>query len=92
VVHEDSIHAKLHLHQHQFYSNDAQNNVDYRADHLDLNLALFQEGIMQVKIKASEEEDRFAISSTGIGVEWDQVKVQQKLPSFVKVLEDGILV
>lgn len=47
---------------------------------------------MQVKIKASEEEERFSISSTGIGVEWDNIKVQQKLPQFVKVLEDGILI
>ena len=67
VVHEDAIHAKLHLHVHELYSNA----VDYRANHLDLNLALFQEGILQVKIKASEEEERFSISSTGIGVEWD---------------------
>ena len=37
VVHEDSIHAKLHLHVHVLYSNA----VDYRANHLDLNLALF---------------------------------------------------
>jgi HSP90 family molecular chaperone len=72
VVHEDAIHAKLHLHVHELYSNA----VDYRANHLDLNLALFQEGILQVKIKASEEEERFSISSTGIGIEWDQIKVQ----------------
>ena len=36
VVHEDSIHAKLHLHVHEMY-----NAIDYRANHLDLNLALF---------------------------------------------------
>ena len=42
VVHEDAIHAKLHLHVHELYSNA----VDYRANHLDLNLALFQEGIL----------------------------------------------
>ena len=73
-------------------SYNAASSVDFRASHLDLNLALFQEGIMQVKIKATEEEERFAISSTGIGVEWDQVKVQQKLPQFVKVLQDGVLI
>ena len=47
---------------------------------------------MQVKIKAAEEEERFAISNTGIGIEWDQIKVQQHLHEFVKILEDGVLI
>ena len=89
TIHEDSIHASLHLHEHEYY---AQNNIDFRAAHLDLHCALFQEGIMQVKIKAAEEEERFAISNTGIGIEWDQIKVQQHLHEFVKILEDGVLI
>ena len=89
TIHEDSIHASLHLHEHEYY---AQNNIDFRASHLDLHVALFQEGIMQVKIKAAEEEERFAISNTGIGIEWDQIKVQQHLHEFVKILEDGVLI
>ena len=89
TIHEDSIHASLHLHEHEYY---AQNNIDFRAAHLDLHVALFQEGIMQVKIKAAEEEERFAISNTGIGIEWDQIKVQQHLHEFVKILEDGVLI
>jgi hypothetical protein len=59
---------------------------------LDLHIALFQEGILQVKIKAAEEEERFAISNSGIGIEWDQIKVQQRLHEFVKILDDGVLV
>ena len=55
-------------------------------------MALFQEGIMQVKIKACEEEERFSISNTGIGVDWDQIKVQQHMQDFVKILDDGVLV
>jgi alpha-glucosidase (family GH31 glycosyl hydrolase) len=89
TIHEDSIHASLHLHEHEYYQ---QNNIDFRAAHLDLHCALFQEGIMQVKIKAAEEEERFAISNTGIGIEWDQIKVQQHLHEFVKILEDGVLI
>jgi hypothetical protein len=89
TIHEDSIHAQLHLHEHEYY---AQNNIDFRAAHLDLHCALFQEGIMQVKIEAAEEEERFAISNTGIGIEWDQIKVQQHLHEFVKILEDGVLI
>ena len=45
--------------------------MEYRSAHLDLHMALFQEGIMQVKIKATDEEERFSISNTGIGVDWD---------------------
>jgi len=89
TIHEDSIHAQLHLHEHEYYQ---QNGMDFRAAHLDLHCALFQEGIMQVKIKAAEEEERFAISNTGIGIEWDQIKVQQHLHEFVKILEDGVLI
>ena len=66
--------------------------MEYRSAHLDLHMALFQEGIMQVKIKATDEEERFSISNTGIGVDWDQIKVQQHLQDFVKLLDDGILV
>lgn len=88
VVHEDAIVCSLHLHDHEYYSN----SVEFRANHLDLHMALFQEGIMQVKIKASEEEERFSISNTGIGVDWDQIKVQQHMQDFVKILDDGILI
>ena len=91
VVHEDSIHAVLHLHQHEYYANNAVKK-DNRAPHLDLHIALFQEGIMQVKIKAVGEEQRFSIANTGIGVDWDQIKVQQNLHDFVKILDDGILI
>ena len=79
VIHEDAIQATLHLHEHEYYSNDIQ----YHAAHLDLHMALFQEGIMQVKIKAANEEERFSISNTGIGVDWDNIKVQQHLQDFV---------
>ena len=88
VIHEDAIHARLHLHDHEYYSN----SMEYRAAHLDLHMALFQEGIMQVKIKASDEEERFSISNTGIGVDWDQIKVQQHMQDFVKILDDGVLI
>jgi len=88
VIHEDAIHAQLHLHEHEYFSNA----MEYRAAHLDLHIALFQEGIMQVKIKASDEEERFSISNTGIGVDWDQIKVQQHLSDFVKILDDGVLI
>ena len=47
---------------------------------------------MQVKIKASDEEERFSISNTGIGIDWDQIKVQQHLQDFVKILDDGVLI
>ncbi len=47
---------------------------------------------MQVKIKASDEEERFSISNTGIGIDWDQIKVQQHLSDFVKILDDGVLI
>ena len=90
VVHEDAIHAILHLHEHEYYSNQVEK--EKREPHLDLHIALFQEGIMQVKIKASSEEERFAISNTGIGIDWDQIKVQQHLHDFVKILDDGILI
>ena len=89
VVHEDSINCRLHLHNYEFYQ---QNDMQFRAAHLDLHLALFQDGIMQVKIKASEEEERFSISNTGIGIDWDQIKVQQRMHDFVKVLDDGVLI
>jgi hypothetical protein len=89
VIHEDAIHARLHLHEHEYFG---QNGMEFRAAHLDLHMALFQEGIMQVKIKAADEEERFSISNTGIGVDWDQIKVQQHLQDFVKLLDDGILV
>jgi len=89
VIHEDAIHARLHLHEHEYFGANA---MEYRAAHLDLHMALFQEGIMQVKIKAADEEERFSISNTGIGVDWDQIKVQQHLQDFVKLLDDGILV
>ena len=68
VVHEDAIAATLILHEHEYFANALN---DYRAAQLDLHMALFQEGIMQVKIKASEEAERFAISNTGIGIDWD---------------------
>lgn len=89
VVHEDAIKARLTLFHHEYFAN---NEADYRAAHLDLHIALFQEGIMQVKIKAADEAERFAISNTGIGIDWDQIKVQQHLRDFVKILDDGILV
>ena len=89
VVHEDAIVARLHLHEHEYFN---QNGMEFRAAHLDLHMALFQEGIMQVKIKATDEEERFSISNTGIGVSWDQIKVQQHLSDFVKILDDGILI
>ena len=94
TIHEDAIHARLHLHDHEYYANSANktNALDYRAAHLDLHCALFQEGIMQVKIKASDEEERFSISNTGIGIDWDQIKVQQHMQDFVKILDDGVLV
>jgi hypothetical protein len=88
IIHEDAIVCRLHLHEHEYFSND----MEFRAAHLDLHMALFQEGIMQVKIKASDEEERFSISNTGVGVSWDQVKVQQHLSDFVKILDDGILI
>lgn len=88
VIHEDAIHATLHLHDHEYFAN----GMEFRAAHLDLHMALFQEGIMQVKIKASDEEERFSISNTGIGIDWDQIKVQQHMQDFVKILDDGILV
>lgn len=88
TVHEDAIHARLHLHEHEYRSNA----MEYRAAHLDLHMALFQDGIMQVKIKATDEEERFSISNTGIGVDWDQIRVQQHLQDFVKILDDGILI
>ena len=66
--------------------------MEFRAAHLDLHVALFQEGIMQVKIKAADEEERFSISNTGIGVSWDQIKVQQHMQDFVKILDDGVLI
>ena len=47
---------------------------------------------MQVKIKAADEEERFSISNTGIGVSWDQIKVQQHMQDFVKILDDGVLI
>jgi len=87
VVHEDAIHAQLYLHEHEYF-----NGMEFRAAHLDLHVALFQEGIMQVKIKASGEEERFSISNTGIGIDWDNIKVQQHLHDFVKILDDGILI
>jgi hypothetical protein len=77
------------LHEHEYYQS---NYIEFRAARLDLHLALFQEGIMQVKIKAAEEEERFSISNTGIGVSWDQIKVQQHMQDFVKILDDGILI
>lgn len=89
VIHEDAIHARLHLHEHEYFG---ANDMEFRASHLDLHMALFQEGIMQVKIKAADEEERFSISNTGVGVDWDQIKVQQHLQDFVKLLDDGILV
>ena len=89
VVHEDAIHATLMIHESEYFN---QNSVNFRAAHLDLHMALFQEGIMQVKIKASDEEERFSISNTGIGIDWDQIKVQQHMQDFVKILDDGILV
>jgi hypothetical protein len=42
VIHEDAIHATLHLHEHEYFSN----SLEFRAAHLDLHMALFQEGIM----------------------------------------------
>ena len=89
IVHEDAIHATLQLHEHEYFS---QNSMEFRASHLDLHMALFQDGIMQVKIKASDEEERFSISNTGIGIDWDQIKVQQHMQDFVKILDDGILI
>lgn len=88
VVHEDAIHARLNLHEHEYFSNA----MEFRAAHLDLHIALFQEGIMQVKIKAADEEERFTISNSGIGIDWDQIKVQQHMHDFVKILDDGILI
>ncbi len=38
VIHEDSIHCNLHLHEHEYFSNA----LEYRAAHLDLHVALFQ--------------------------------------------------
>ena len=87
VVHEDAIHCRLTLHHHEYF-----NGVETRDPHLDLHLAMFQDGIMQVKVKASDEEERFSISNTGIGIDWDQIKVQQHLQDFVQVLDDGILI
>ena len=43
VVHEDAIVARLHLHEHEYFN---QNGMEFRAAHLDLHMALFQEGIM----------------------------------------------
>lgn len=88
VIHEDAVQARLHLHEHEYFAN----SMEFRAAHLDLHMALFQEGIMQVKIKAADEEERFSISNTGIGVDWDQIKVQQHMQDFVKILDDGILI
>lgn len=42
VVHEDAIKATLHLHEHEYFSN----SMEFRASHLDLHMAMFQDGIM----------------------------------------------
>ena len=44
-------------------------NNDQAAE-LFMDLKFYQDGIMHVTIKESGEDDRFAISSTGVGVEW----------------------
>ena len=46
---------------------------DQQAANLQLELTFYQEGIMRVNLSCPGEEERFAISSTGIGVEWSQL-------------------
>jgi hypothetical protein len=44
---------------------------DQQAANLLLELTFYQEGIMRVNLSCPGEEERFSISNTGIGVEWD---------------------
>ena len=46
---------------------------DQQAANLLLELTFYQEGIMRVNISCPGVEQRFSISSTGIGVEWSQL-------------------
>ena len=46
---------------------------DQQAANLLLELTFYQEGIMRMNLSCPGEEPRFAISSTGIGVEWAQL-------------------
>jgi len=47
-----------------------------QAEVLDMELAFYQGGIMQVKIheQGADAADRFSISETGMGVEWSQLE------------------
>ena len=54
-----------------------------RAAELYLDLKFYQDGIMQATIRLKDEPDRFTISSTGVGVEWSQLKQIINLASHV---------
>ena len=47
---------------------------------------------MQVNIKTKGEDDRFAISSTGIGVEWPQLKQVTNLDKITDFSKDSVVV
>lgn len=63
---------------------------DQQAASLTLQLKFYQEGIMQVNLACPGEDARFGISSTGIGVAWDQLVQVTDLASRTTTLSDRI--
>ena len=67
-------------------TNALPNNV--QAASLTLELKFYQEGIMQVNLACPGEDARFGISSTGIGVAWEQLVQETNLASKTTTASD----
>jgi len=58
--------------------------TQFISENLDLHLEFYQQGIMRINIvDPTENVDRFRISDTGVGVEWDQLTKVTNLTNFV---------
>lgn len=63
--------------------------TNYQALSLTMELTFYQLGIMRTTINCPGEDPRFSISSTGIGVEWDQLVQVTGLTDMVVTTADN---
>lgn len=61
-----------------------------QAPNINLYLSFYQDGIIQARLAVDGEDDRFSISSTGIGVDWDSLNKDMNPYQSMSNVSNGI--
>lgn len=64
--------------------------LQYQAGTINMFLTFYQDGIMQCNFQVDGEAYRFGISSTGVGVEWANLKKVTDLSKRMTYLANGV--